>query len=134
MIGVGGFDTHASQRQQHQNLLAALSEALFAFQRDLEARDVAGNVVTMTFSEFGRRVEENKSQGTDHGAAAPLFLLGKTVKGGVFGPAPRLDELDHGDLAWKVDFRSVYATVLERWMGVPAEPALGGKFEPIAAL
>jgi uncharacterized protein (DUF1501 family) len=134
MLGLGGFDTHANQRQQHSTLLTQLAEALWAFQKDLEARDLAASVVTATFSEFGRRVQENASEGTDHGAASPLFIVGKAVKGGVYGEAPRLDKLDNGDLAWKVDFRSVYATLLDGWLGVPSEPVLGSKFEAVPAL
>ncbi|MBI2920668.1 MAG: DUF1501 domain-containing protein [Planctomycetes bacterium] len=131
LIGLGGFDTHANQRQAHANLLTVLSEALWSFQKDLDARELAGRVVTMTFSEFGRRVAENESQGTDHGAASPLFLMGKCVKGGVVGSAPDLGKLDQGDLMWKVDFRSVYATVLSRWLSVDPDKALGGKFEAL---
>jgi uncharacterized protein (DUF1501 family) len=134
MIGLGGFDTHAGQKGSHQALLGQLSEALFAFQKDLEARGLADDVLTMTFSEFGRRADENASQGTDHGAAAPLFLVGRGVKGGVIGEAPHLDALDAGALAYKIDFRSVYAAVLEGWLGLASEAALGGKFAPVAAL
>jgi uncharacterized protein (DUF1501 family) len=125
MLSLGGFDTHANQRQAHANLLQTVSDAIAAFQKDLEARGVADNVLTMTFSEFGRRVAENVSQGTDHGAAAPLFMVGKAVKGGLSGGTPNLEKLDSGDLMWTVDFRSVYATVLEKWMGVEAKGVVG---------
>jgi uncharacterized protein (DUF1501 family) len=133
VISKGGFDTHANQKQQHQNLLADVADGLSAFQKDLEARGLASHVVTMTFSEFGRRVQENASAGTDHGAASALFIVGSGVKGGVYGEAPNLEKLDQGDLLWKIDFRQVYATVLEKWMGLAPEPILGAKFEALPA-
>jgi uncharacterized protein (DUF1501 family) len=88
----------------------------------------------MTFSEFGRRVAENASRGTDHGQASPLFLIGGGVKGGLYGDVPDLGSLDNGNLRWTTDFRSVYATVLERWLGRPASPVLGGAFPAIPVL
>ncbi|KAF0242392.1 MAG: hypothetical protein FD180_3941 [Planctomycetota bacterium] len=134
MIGLGGFDTHANQRQQHANLLQTLSEAVTAFQKDLDARSISDRVTTATFSEFGRRVAENVSQGTDHGAAGPMFVVGKNVKGGIYGGAPDLEKLDSGDLAMTVDFRSVYAALLAKGIGVAAEKALGGEFLPLEIL
>ncbi|MCE9583879.1 MAG: DUF1501 domain-containing protein [Planctomycetes bacterium] len=131
MIGLGGFDTHANQKQSHINLLQTLSEAVYAFQKDLDAREMADRVVTMTFSEFGRRVVENASQGTDHGAAGPMFVVGKHVKGGHYGGRIDLEKLDQGDLKMTVDFRSVYAALLQNHLGIPAEKALSGKFEPL---
>jgi uncharacterized protein (DUF1501 family) len=83
----------------------------------------------MAFSEFGRRVKENGSQGTDHGAAGPMFVLGKMVRGGLYGQHPDLADLDQGDLRHNVDFRSVYATVIEDWLGAPARDVLGGTFD-----
>jgi uncharacterized protein (DUF1501 family) len=88
----------------------------------------------MTFSEFGRRVAENASGGTDHGTAAPMFLIGPAVAPGVHGEHPSLTDLDQGDLKYQVDFRSVYATVLEQWMGVGSETILGGHFAPVEIL
>jgi uncharacterized protein (DUF1501 family) len=85
----------------------------------------------MTFSEFGRRVKENASQGTDHGAAAPLFVAGGKVKPGLIGKYPSLSDLDEGDLKFTTDFRGVYAAVLEQWLGVPSAPVLGSKFDPV---
>jgi uncharacterized protein (DUF1501 family) len=85
----------------------------------------------MTFSEFGRRVEQNASGGTDHGAAAPMFLFGKHIKQGVIGEHPSLTQLDQGDLHYKVDFRSVYATILQNWLDTPSKPILGGQFQPL---
>jgi uncharacterized protein (DUF1501 family) len=86
----------------------------------------------MTFSEFGRRVEENANRGTDHGTAAPMFIVGGGVKGGVYGDHPSLTDLDFGNLKWHTDFRSVYATLLERWLGVASSPVLGGGFPTLS--
>ncbi len=123
-----GYDTHADQAEAHGNLLAGLSEALAAFRADLEGHKLADKVVVMAFSEFGRRVDENASGGTDHGAASSLFLVGPKVKGGLVGEYPSLAELGEGDLVYNTDFRSVYATLLDRWLGCPAEKALGRPF------
>ncbi len=123
-----GYDTHAGQADAQGNLLSTLSDTLASFQKDLAARKLANRVVTLVFSEFGRRVDENASQGTDHGAASCLFLVGPKVKGGLAGQYPSLETLGDGDLIFNTDFRSVYATVLDRWMGCPAEPLLGRAF------
>jgi uncharacterized protein (DUF1501 family) len=125
---IGGFDTHANQKQERAELLAELADALDAFCRDLKAQGNDGRVVIMTFSEFGRRVAENASGGTDHGTAAPMFVIGAPVKGGIYGGHPRLNELDRGDLKMHTDFRNVYATVLENWLGAKARPILGRDF------
>jgi len=128
-VTIGGFDTHGEQAATHARLLQDLAEGLAAFYADLADHNAAGNVVVMTWSEFGRRVEENASAGTDHGTAAPLFVLGNAVQGGVFGEPPDLNRLDnYGNLNFTVDFRSVYATVLDHWLGAPAEAVLGGSF------
>jgi uncharacterized protein (DUF1501 family) len=128
-VTLGGFDTHGVQKNTHAQLLQQLAEGLAAFYTDLQAHQAAENVVVMTWSEFGRRVEENASQGTDHGTAAPLFVLGSAVQGGVYGEPPDLTRLDANDnLVFTTDFRSVYATVLERWLGAPASAVLGGNF------
>jgi uncharacterized protein (DUF1501 family) len=91
-------------------------------------------VAVLAFSEFGRRVQENASEGTDHGAAAPMFLAGAKVKAGLIGDHPSLTDLEDGDLKFHTDFRQVYATVLESWLGWPSQSVLGGSFEPIEAL
>jgi uncharacterized protein (DUF1501 family) len=128
-VTLGGFDTHGEQGDTHARLLQELAEGLAAFHADLAAHNVAENVVVMTWSEFGRRVEENASQGTDHGTAAPLFVLGDLVQGGVYGEPPDLGHLDaYGNLVYTTDFRTVYATVLDRWLGAPASAVLGGSF------
>lgn len=130
----GSFDTHVNQKQTQDRLLGELSNALAAFYDDLGAHGTDKNVLTMTFSEFGRRVGENASRGTDHGEASPLFLIGGGVKGGVYGTHPDLNALNMGNLAFTTDFRSVYATVLEKWLGRPSAPILSGSFQTLSAL
>ncbi len=130
-VQLGGFDTHANEKPVQATLLSQLSDSLAAFQADLEGHNLADKVLTMMFSEFGRRVKENGSQGTDHGSAGPMFVLGKGVKGGVYGQHPDLNNLDEGDLAFSTDFRSVYATVIDEWMGASSQDVLGGKFDSL---
>ncbi|HET6204894.1 MAG TPA: DUF1501 domain-containing protein [Planctomycetota bacterium] len=132
-VSHSGFDTHAEQASAHPRLLRELAEAIAAFFADLDAQGLGGRVLLLAFSEFGRRVRENGSHGTDHGAAGPVFLVGP-VKGGIHGPAPDLRDLEEGGVRLGVDFRSVYATVLERWLGWRAEPVLGARFEPVGVL
>jgi uncharacterized protein (DUF1501 family) len=128
-VTLGGFDTHANQQATHETLLLTLANGLSAFYNDLAAHGKADNVVVMTWSEFGRRVEENGSLGTDHGTAAPLFVLGNPVSKGIYGEPPSLSNLDqNGNLKYTLDFRSVYATVLDRWMGASSKNVLGGSF------
>ena len=128
-VSLSGFDTHGNQLGQQANLLAQLSDGLAAFQKDLEAHQLDGQVMTMTFSEFGRRPSENESRGTDHGTAAPLFVMGSKVRGGLHGTAPMLKLEKNQDLTFSTDFRQVYATALDSWLACPSEPVLGGKFE-----
>lgn len=128
---LGGFDTHARQGTQHPNLLAELGRSVQAFYADLARQGLADRVLLMTFSEFGRRAQENASLGTDHGVAAPLFLCGPGVKPGVVGPAPDLSKLVDGDVPHSIDFRSVYSTVLDGWLNVPSAEILGRRFEPV---
>lgn len=127
-VGLGGFDTHAAQEGRHDRLLEQLGAGLDAFVKDLTQKGLLDRVLVMTFSEFGRRVAENASGGTDHGAAAPMLLIGSAVKPGIHGTHPSLTDLDQGDLKFQVDFRSVYATVLEQWMGVASHAILGDRF------
>jgi uncharacterized protein (DUF1501 family) len=126
-VSIGGFDTHANQLNSHQNLLKNLSEGLAAFQRDLTARKLDDQVLTTTFSEFGRRPNENESRGTDHGTAAPLFVMGRRIAAPLYGTAPDLRVAKNADLAFTTDFRSVYATILDKWLGAPADDLLGAK-------
>jgi len=128
-VTLGGFDTHANQQTTHDVLMKTLADGLAAFYSDLEQHGKADNVVIMTWSEFGRRVEENGSLGTDHGTAAPMFVLGNPITKGVFGEPPSLSSLDtNGNLKYSVDFRTVYATVLDRWLGASSHDVLGGSY------
>jgi uncharacterized protein (DUF1501 family) len=111
-VSLGGFDTHVQQAYLHGNLLDVLDQAMDAFLHDVERIGRLEDVTIMTFSEFGRRLAENRGAGTDHGVAAPMFLLGGALRGGLHGQYPSLTDLDDGDLKMQVDFRSVYATVL----------------------
>ncbi len=130
----GSFDTHVSQVAIQNRLLAQFSDAVGAFYEDLAAHGNERRVLTLTFSEFGRRIEENGSRGTDHGEASPLFLIGGGVKGGLYGTLPDLGSTNMGNLRYTVDFRSVYATVLERWLGRPSTTVLGGAFQKLPVL
>jgi uncharacterized protein (DUF1501 family) len=127
----GGFDTHANQPNSQANALAAVGDAMAAFMKDMELQGRAQDVIVMTFSEFGRRVHENGSMGTDHGAASVLFVAGGAVRGGQFGAYPSLSDLDNGDLHFTTDFRSVYSAILDKWLGVRSEQVLGGTFAPL---
>jgi uncharacterized protein (DUF1501 family) len=128
----GGFDTHAGQINAHQRLMTEFNDAVAAFVSDLKQQGNFERVLLMTFSEFGRRVQENANGGTDHGAAAPMFVLGGAIKPGLFGKYPSLTDLDHGDLKFNTDFRSVYGTVLDRWLKAPSQTVLGRKFSSLA--
>lgn len=127
-FSVGGFDTHAKQPEQHAKLMGGMGNAVAAFQKEMEAIGKADKVIVLVFSEFGRRVAENASIGTDHGAAAPMFLIGSRVKGGVYGKVPNLMDLDDGDLKHEIDFRQVYATTLDQWLGGDSGVILGQNF------
>ena len=130
----GGYDTHSQQLGVQFGLLGELSGALKAFLDDMAASNLADRILVLCFSEFGRRVLENGSGGTDHGAAGPVFLAGTSVKPGLLGAYPSLTELEDGDLKPVLDFRRVYATILEGWLGLPPAPALGGAFERLSLL
>jgi uncharacterized protein (DUF1501 family) len=132
--GIGGFDNHANQLGNHCAMLHQLAESVAAFIYDFKRDKQLDRVLLMTFSEFGRTVKENGRRGTDHGIAAPVFLAGGKVKGGLVGPHPSLVDLDKGALKVHTDFRRVYATVLDRWLGFESEPVLGGRFESLDVL
>jgi uncharacterized protein (DUF1501 family) len=127
-VGLGGFDTHANQPGGHQRNLEQFSQSVKAFYDELKAIGQDKRVLTLAFSEFGRRVAQNASNGTDHGTAGPTFLFGPMVRPGLIGEHPSLTELDQGDLIYNVDFRSLYATVLEKWMAIDSLPVLGQRF------
>jgi uncharacterized protein (DUF1501 family) len=133
-VEMGGFDDHANEKDQQTRILKQLDEAIGSFYKDLEAQGLQDRVVTMAFSEFGRRVKENGSGGTDHGTAAPLFVVGGKVKGGLYGVMPSLTNLDNGDLKYEVDFRSVYSTIVDNWLKGDTASVLKGNFEKLAFL
>lgn len=132
MVTQGGYDDHANEAQGHALLVSELGDAVGAFYNDLTAQGRVNQVLLMTVSEFGRRPQENASQGTDHGTAAPMFIVGGGVKGGMYGAAPSLANLDDGNLRFNTDFRSVYSTVLTRWMGADPTPAVLGHFPTLS--
>ena len=126
-----GYDTHSGQLASHTNLLNELSSSNKAFVDDLKQAKLDQKVVVMAFSEFGRRVEENQSQGTDHGTAGPVFITGTHVKGGLYGEVPDLSDLEQGDLKVKLDFRQVYSTLLQEWMKIPSDKVLDRKYDSL---
>ncbi len=132
-VSQGGYDTHTNQLGSQERLLRDLGDSMKAFVEDMKAQGNFPRVTIMTFSEFGRRVAENANGGTDHGAAAPMFIVGKKVKAGLLGRYPSLAPADlyQGDLKYQVDFRSVYAGLLENWLKTNSEPILGRKFTPL---
>ncbi len=135
-VSQGGYDTHTNQAATQQRLLKELGDSVKAFVDDMKEQGNMGRVAIMTFSEFGRRVTQNANNGTDHGAAAPMFVIGDKVKAGLLGKCPSLAPADllNGDIKYNVDFRSVYAGVLENWLKTPSEPVLGQKFTPLACV
>lgn len=133
-VQLEGFDTHQNQLPAHAALLGELAGAVSAFFADLENSGEARRVVLLAFSEFGRRLAENASRGTDHGTAAPVFLAGPSVRAGLHGPYPNLRDLDDGDPRFAIDFRRVYATLLDRWLNCPSRVVLGEEFTPLGVL
>jgi uncharacterized protein (DUF1501 family) len=133
-LTLNGFDTHQNQPVQHANLLKQLAEGLAALKSALVELGRWDSTLVLTYSEFGRRAQENGSNGTDHGTANVHFALGGRVAGGFHGAAPRLDRLEGGNLVHTVDFRALYATVLERWWGISSAAVLGGRFATLDLL
>ncbi|MEC8115660.1 MAG: DUF1501 domain-containing protein, partial [Planctomycetota bacterium] len=131
---MGGFDTHSGQRGRHAQLMGQFANAINAFQKDLRESGDDERVMTMVFSEFGRRVGENASNGTDHGTAGPMFVIGKHAKGGVHGQHPNFTKLDSGDLRYTMDFRRVYAGVLSGWMQADPSKVVGAQHQPLAVV
>jgi uncharacterized protein (DUF1501 family) len=128
---LGGFDTHADQLNQHAGRLAELSRSVRTFLGDLDRSGDGQRVTVLIFSEFGRRLHENASAGTDHGTAAPVFLIGRRVRGGLYGPYPDLAHLKDDDPEHAIDFRRVYATVLDQWLKLSSDITLGGTFDSL---
>lgn len=134
MVSLGGFDTHANERGDQQRLLTALDDALSPFMRKMRNSAHGRHVVTMIYSEFGRRVAANATQGTDHGTSGPVLILGDSVRGGFYGDAPSLTDLNDGDLKTTTDFRDVYHELLEQTLGTDPEPSVGPGRRPIGFL
>ncbi|MFK7950219.1 MAG: DUF1501 domain-containing protein [Saprospiraceae bacterium] len=131
-VNLGGFDTHVFQKNQQNRLLKQYSEAIQAFVKDLKQNQKLDDTLIMTFSEFGRRVKQNASQGTDHGKANNVYFIGgKLEKPGIFNENPNLVDLDNGDLQYTVDFRKIYASVLQQWLGVSPKSVLNQNFQPL---
>jgi uncharacterized protein (DUF1501 family) len=128
------FDTHSNQAEMHRGLMQEIAAGIRMLFDQLKQSGNDKRVRVMTFSEFGRRVKENDSKGTDHGAASNLFVAGPSVKGGLIGDYPSLKDLDDGDLKYHTDFRRVYASLLEGWLGISSETVLMGKFQPLPQL
>ena len=131
---IGGFDTHSKQLAGHAARMKEINDAVQAFMSQIDVIGVEKNVAVMTFSEFGRQLKENGTQGTDHGAAAPMFLIGGGVKGGIYGNAPKLKGdmvADFGGLVHEIDFRSVYRSVLEQYLGVSSSGIISDAFAPL---
>lgn len=128
------FDTHSNQAEPHKALMEEIAAGIRQLYDTLRQSGNDKRVRVLTYSEFGRRVKENESKGTDHGAASNLFVAGPSVKGGVIGAHPKLDDLDDGDLKFHTDFRRVYAALLEGWLGISSETVLQGKFQPLPQL
>ncbi len=133
-VSMGGFDTHTGQAGRHRQLMQQLGEAVQDFVETLAEDKLLDRVLVMCFSEFGRRVQENASGGTDHGEAAPMFLFGSRLRPGVHEKHPSLEQLHRGDLAFGVDFRRVYATVLRDWLKMSPAKVLGGGQNPLALI
>ena len=133
---LGGFDTHFNQKQRQEKLLNVYAESINSFVKDLQANDTFKDTLILTFSEFGRRVKQNAANGTDHGTANNVFIIGKNLrKSGVYNEAPNLQDLDdNGDLKYSVDFRSVYATILWKWMQVDDQTILNDSFKQLTFL
>lgn len=130
-LSAGGFDTHANQADRHSELLGNFASGLSSFMEEMQQIGMADRVTVLAFSEFGRRVKENGSGGTDHGQAGPMFVCGGSVKGGLHGDYPSLADLDDGDLKYNLDFRRVYSTVLDNWLEADSEKLLGQRFDNI---
>jgi uncharacterized protein (DUF1501 family) len=134
-VTLGGFDTHGNQKPTQDTLLKTLSDGIAAFYSDMEAQGRANDTLIMTFSEFGRRVKENGSRGTDHGTSEPQFIIGGKVSPGLYGQYPSLSDLDSsGNLKYNVDFRQTYASVLEDWFGIDQTQVLGSKYDKLTVI
>jgi uncharacterized protein (DUF1501 family) len=134
MVSLGGFDLHSDERDTQQKLLGIVDGAVSSFMKGMSGERYGKNVVLMMYSEFGRRVKANASQGTDHGTAAPVLITGLPVKGGFYGEQPSLTDLDDGDLKGTVDFRDIYHELLVTALGTDPEPSVGAGRQSIGFL
>jgi len=125
-VSLGGFDTHSGEKQRHANLMAELDAALAQFIPAIANTPRGQSTAVLVYSEFGRRVKANGSDGTDHGTAAPMFVLGPRVKGGFYGEDPSLTDLDNGDLKYTTDFRAVFGTAMGHLLGADPKDFIGG--------
>jgi len=132
-VSMGGYDTHANQENRQKRLLTMYSKTMEVFVKDLEQNDTFKDTLILTFSEFGRRVKQNAAKGTDHGAANNVFVIGKNLnKAGFYNDAPNLLDLDeNGDLIYTIDFRSIYATILDKWLEVDDKTILNKAFSKL---
>lgn len=131
-VSMSGFDTHVNQKQQQGNLLKQYAEGMNAFIKDLNQNNKLDDTLVMSFSEFGRRVAQNSSNGTDHGTANNMFLFGgRLKKQGIYNPAPDLSNLNNGDLKYQIDFREVYGTILDKWLDVNNQQILNSRFNTL---
>jgi uncharacterized protein (DUF1501 family) len=127
-IETGGYDEHENEKSNHMEVLTTLDQGVYAFYQDLKQKGLLDRVVVLIYSEFGRRIKENASGGTDHGSAGPVFVFGGKVNGGLYGDYPNFNKIDDvGDFQHAVDFRSIYASILEKWMKIPAKDVLLGQ-------
>ncbi len=132
-VQIGGFDTHAAQKDTQATLLASLSDGITAFYDDMSSKGRANDTAMVTFTEFGRRLKENGNKGTDHGAAQPIFMIGGQVSGDLYSTYPSLTNLDSsGNLQYNVDFRQVYASILDDWLDIDPSTVLGSEFDELS--
>ena len=132
-VQIGGFDTHANQKNTQATLLKSVSDGVTAFYNDMSSKGLANNTAMITFSEFGRRVKENGNRGTDHGTAEPQFLIGGQVSGDLYSTYPSLTNLDSsGNIEFNIDFRQIYATLLDDWLGIDSTSILGSSFTKVS--
>ncbi len=131
-VSLGGFDTHVNQKNQQARLLKMYADSLNAFVQDLKSNNRLDETLIMTFSEFGRRVKQNASNGTDHGTANNVFITGGNLKkAGIYNDTPNLVDLDNGDLKYQIDFRSIYSSILDKWLEVNSQRILGQNFKQL---
>lgn len=132
-VQIGGFDTHAAQAGTQATLLQSLSNGITAFYNDMSSKGLANNTAIVTFTEFGRRLKENGNKGTDHGAAQPVFMVGGQISGNLYSSYPSLTNLDSsGNIQYNVDFRQVYASILDKWLDIDPSTVLGSEYDELS--